>query len=62
MDDWQLLQNYVERESETAFRTLVNRYANLVFSVALRQVRDAQLANLIIDGKNFRPGKTKAIG
>src|SRR6266550_5506040 len=44
MDDWQLLQNYVERESETAFRTLANRYVNLVFSVALRQVRDAQLA------------------
>ena len=44
MDDWQLLQNYVERDSETAFRTLVNRYVSLVFSVALRQVRDTQLA------------------
>ncbi len=44
MDDWQLLQNYVERDSETAFRTLVNRYVSLVYSVALRQVRDAQLA------------------
>src|SRR5437867_3291066 len=44
MDDWQLLQNYLERESETAFRTLVNRYVNLVYSVALRYVRDAQLA------------------
>jgi RNA polymerase sigma factor (sigma-70 family) len=44
MDDWQLLQNYVERESETAFGTLVNRYVNLVYSVALRYVRDAQLA------------------
>ncbi|HEX5218941.1 MAG TPA: sigma-70 family RNA polymerase sigma factor [Verrucomicrobiae bacterium] len=44
MDDWQLLQSYIERESETAFRTLVNRHANLVYSVALRQVRDAHLA------------------
>ena len=44
MDDWQLLQNYVERDSETAFRTLVNRYVNLVYSVALRRVGNAQLA------------------
>lgn len=44
MDDWQLLQDYVARESDAAFRTLVNRYVNLVYSVALRQVRDAQLA------------------
>lgn len=44
MDDWQLLQSYVERDSEAAFRTLVSRYVNLVYSVALRQVRDAQLA------------------
>src|SRR5688572_26756083 len=44
MDDWQLLQDYVERDSETAFRTLVNRYVNLVYSVALRQVGDAHLA------------------
>ncbi len=44
MDDWQLLQDYVARESDAAFRTLVNRYVNLVYSVALRQVRDAHLA------------------
>lgn len=44
MDDWQLLQSYVERDSETAFRTLVNRYVSLVYSVALRQVRNTQLA------------------
>src|SRR5882762_2259307 len=44
MDDWQLLQSYVERDSETAFRTLVTGYVNLVYWVALRQVRDTQLA------------------
>jgi RNA polymerase sigma factor (sigma-70 family) len=44
MDDWQLLQSYVERDSDTAFRTLVNRYANLVYSVALRRVENTQLA------------------
>ena len=44
MDDWQLLQSYVERDSETAFGTLVHRYVNLVYSVALRRVGNAQLA------------------
>jgi RNA polymerase sigma factor (sigma-70 family) len=44
MDDWQLLQNYVERDSEPAFKTLVDRYVNLVYSVALRHVRDSHLA------------------
>ncbi len=44
MDDWQLLQSYVKRDSETAFRKLLDRYVNLVYSVALRQVRDAQQA------------------
>ena len=44
MDDWQLLQSYVERDSESAFGTLVNRYVNLVYSVAFRQTQDSQLA------------------
>ncbi len=44
MDDWQLLQSYVEQDSEAAFRTLVTRYVNVVYSVAQRQVRDVQLA------------------
>src|SRR2546429_7102902 len=43
MNDWELLQSYARRGSETAFRTLVERYLNLVHSVAARQVQDAQL-------------------
>ena len=42
MSDFDLLQEYGRRRSEEAFRTLVGRYANLVFSAALRQTRDPQ--------------------
>ena len=35
-DDGQFLQAYAEKGSEEAFRRLVERYTNLVFSVALR--------------------------
>jgi hypothetical protein len=45
MDNWELLQDYVERNSEAAFRALVDRYLGLVRSVALRQVNDTQLAD-----------------
>src|SRR4029078_6610458 len=45
MDDWQLIQDYVAWNSETAFRTLVDRHLNLVYAVALRQVRDPHLAD-----------------
>ncbi len=44
MDDCQLLQDYTERGSELAFRTLVNRHLSFVYSAALRQVNDPQLA------------------
>src|SRR5438105_5262393 len=47
MDDWQLLRDYAERGSETAFRALVGRHLNLVLSAALRQVNDPQLAEEI---------------
>jgi len=46
-DDLPLLNEYARRHSEEAFATLVSRYVNLVYSVALRQVRDPQLAEEI---------------
>ena len=46
-DDLTLLREYARNNSEEAFAALVARYVNLVYSVALRQVRDAHLAGEI---------------
>jgi uncharacterized protein (TIGR03435 family) len=43
-EDMELVREYARRHSEDAFATLVSRYVNLVYSVALRQLRDASLA------------------
>ena len=46
-DDMALLREYAGRNSEEAFTALVSRHVNLVYSVALRQVRDPLMAEEI---------------
>jgi uncharacterized protein (TIGR03435 family) len=46
-DDAALLREYTENGSETAFTTLVERYVNLVYSIALRRVGNPQAAEEI---------------
>jgi DNA-directed RNA polymerase specialized sigma24 family protein len=44
LTDQQLLRDYTERRSDTAFAELARRHVDLVYSAALRMVRDAHLA------------------
>jgi uncharacterized protein (TIGR03435 family) len=46
-DDLTLLREFARNNSETAFAEIVSRHVNLVYSVALRQTRDAHLAEEI---------------
>ena len=46
-DDLTLLGEYARSQSEPAFAALVSRHINLVYSVALRQVREPHLAEEI---------------
>ena len=46
-DDMALVREYAASQSEPAFETLVSRHVNLVYSAALRQVRDPHLAEEI---------------
>jgi uncharacterized protein (TIGR03435 family) len=43
-DDMLLVREFAARQSESVFATLVSRHTNLVYSAALRQTRDPQLA------------------
>src|SRR5436190_19297027 len=47
MNGTELLAEFRERRSEDAFRELVRRYSNLVFSAAKRRVSNASLAGEI---------------
>jgi DNA-directed RNA polymerase specialized sigma24 family protein len=44
MNDAELLREFVQHHSDTAFAGLVEKHANLVYSAALRMVHDAALA------------------
>ena len=44
MDDFELLQMYASRKAEDAFRSLTERYVNLVYSAAVRQTGNAEAA------------------
>jgi RNA polymerase sigma factor (sigma-70 family) len=46
-DDMELVRECATRQSEPAFETLVTRHAGLVYSAALRHVRDTDLAGEI---------------
>ena len=46
-DDMELVREYARHNSDEAFAALVSRHVNLVYSVALRQVRDLHLAGEI---------------
>ena len=67
MDDWQLLKSYGRDDSQDAFTEIVKRHVNLVYSAALRQVREAELArdvtqlvfaNLARRAKSLKPKGT----
>src|SRR5689334_10460538 len=47
MGDLELLHRYTEHRSEDAFRILVERHLPMVFSVAMRVLRDQQLSEEI---------------
>lgn len=50
LTDQQLLREYAERRSESAFADLVQRHVDLVYSAAFRMVRDAHLAEDVTQG------------
>ena len=44
MDDWQLLRQFIDKNSQEAFATLTARYLGLVYSVCRRELTDSETA------------------
>lgn len=44
LQDYELIRNYVENDSETAFAMLVERYRHFVYAIAVREADDPALA------------------
>ncbi len=62
MDDWRLLRQYAEQNSQEAFAALTRRYVDLVYSVCRRELSDPDLADdvtqavfLILARKQLQP-------
>lgn len=69
MNDWELLTEYLQGGSQEAFAALVERYAGLVYSTCLREVKDQALAEdatqvvflvLLRKAQTIRPGTVLA--
>ena len=60
MNDWELLQAYAQDHAERAFDLLVERYLDLVYSAAVRQVRDTHLREQSNQGRSA--GKSPGCG
>ena len=64
MTDRELLRAYSEQRSESAFKSLGSRHADLVYATALRGLSDAQAAEevtqnvLIMLARRWRPPVT----
>ena len=51
MTDFDLLREHTERRSEAALTALVERHVGLIYSAALRRVRDPQLAEEVTQAR-----------
>ena len=57
-----LLREYAEKGSEEAFRELVGRYVDMVFSTALRRLAGDATKSFLNSRRRFEPGRIHSHG